>query len=137
APDLREQDFGEWDGQSWAALAGADQAEDAALKAFWRAPGRTRPPGGESFAAMIDRVGESLRALSFRLDGQTEHDDVLAVVHAGTVRAALAVALALDPDAALRVMVAPLSLTRIDWLGPADTGGDPAWRVVGVNRVPP
>jgi alpha-ribazole phosphatase len=49
------------------------------------------------------------------------------VVHSGTVRAALAIALDLPPVAALRFAIDPLSLTRIDRLA----GG---WRVIGVNR---
>jgi alpha-ribazole phosphatase len=53
--------------------------------------------------------------------------DVVLVVHAGTVRAALAIALDLAPEPALRFVIDPLSLTRIDRI--ADS-----WRVVGVNR---
>ena len=49
------------------------------------------------------------------------------VVHSGTVRAALAIALDLAPEPALRFVIDPLSLTRIDRV--ADS-----WRVVGVNR---
>jgi len=49
------------------------------------------------------------------------------VVHSGTVRAALAIALDLSAEAALRFAIDPLSLTRIDKVA----GG---WRVVGVNR---
>ncbi|HEY0911232.1 MAG TPA: histidine phosphatase family protein, partial [Bradyrhizobium sp.] len=52
---------------------------------------------------------------------------VLLVVHSGTVRAALAIALDLSPETALRFALDPLSLTRIDKVA----GG---WRVVGVNR---
>ncbi len=49
------------------------------------------------------------------------------VVHSGTIRAALCVALDLTPQAALRFVIDPLSLTRIDRLA---TG----WRVVSVNQ---
>jgi alpha-ribazole phosphatase len=48
------------------------------------------------------------------------------VVHSGTVRAALALALEMAPEPALRFAIDPLSLTRIDRL----TNG---WRVVCVN----
>jgi alpha-ribazole phosphatase len=54
--------------------------------------------------------------------------DVVLVVHSGTIRAALAIALDLAPDAALRFVIDPLSLTRIDRL----TNG---WRVVAVNKL--
>ena len=52
--------------------------------------------------------------------------DVVLVAHSGTVRAALAIALELEPDAALRFVIDPLSLTRIDRL-------ERGWRVVAVN----
>ena len=48
------------------------------------------------------------------------------VVHSGTIRAVLAIALELSPDSALRFAIDPLSLTRIDRL-------KDGWRVVGVN----
>jgi broad specificity phosphatase PhoE len=53
--------------------------------------------------------------------------DVIIVAHAGTIRAALALALELPPERALRFVIDPRSLTRLDRL-------DNAWRVVAVNR---
>ena len=53
--------------------------------------------------------------------------DAVLVVHSGTIRAVLAIALDLAPDSALRFVIDPLSLTRIDRL--AD-----GWRVVAVNQ---
>jgi alpha-ribazole phosphatase len=53
--------------------------------------------------------------------------DVLIVAHAGTIRAALALALGIEPDHALRFVIDPLSLTRLDRL-------ENSWRVVAVNR---
>jgi alpha-ribazole phosphatase len=47
-------------------------------------------------------------------------------VHSGTIRAALAIALDLAPEGALRFVIDPLSLTRIDRL-------DNGWRVGVVN----
>src|SRR6185437_4237981 len=114
-PDFSEQDFGGWTGRCHDDLAreGGD-----AYHEFWRAPGASRPPGGESFVEQIARVREGLTKLPA--------GDVILVVHSGTIRAALAIALALEPEQALRFTVEPLSLTRIDRVA----GG---WRVVGVN----
>jgi alpha-ribazole phosphatase len=53
--------------------------------------------------------------------------NVVLVVHSGTIRAVLALALDLEPDAALRFVIDPLSLTRIDRL-------ESGWRIVAVNR---
>jgi alpha-ribazole phosphatase len=49
------------------------------------------------------------------------------VVHSGTIRAALCIALDIDPEAALRFVIQPLSITRIDHLRNG-------WRVVSVNQ---
>lgn len=121
-PDLVEQDFGHWQGLTWDELS---DAKDPDLAAFWQAPATTAPPGGESFAQMIERVKQAVARLGAQHGGR----DIIAVTHAGTIRAALAMALDLSPDAALRFAVAPLSLTRLD-----DLGG--AWRVESVNCLP-
>lgn len=115
APDFSEQDFGDWTGRRHDDLA---REPGEAYREFWRAPGNNRPPGGESFAEQIARVRDGLAKLTA--------GDVVLVVHSGTIRAALAVALELTPEQALRFAVEPLSLTRIDRVA----GG---WRVVGVN----
>ncbi|MDA8231961.1 MAG: histidine phosphatase family protein [Magnetospirillum sp.] len=118
-PDLAEQDFGSWQGRSWVEL---EAAKDSFLADFWRDPAGTAPPGGESFAAMVERVGEAVARLSREHAGR----DIVAIAHAGTVRAALAAALDLPAAQALRFSVLPLSLTRID----ATHDG---WRVDRVN----
>lgn len=114
---LREQHFGDWEGRPFDSLS-HDEAT-----AFWSEPAHARPPGGESFADLCDRVSQTVVS---NLTG--EHSDIVAVAHAGTVRAALALALGLEPSQALVFEIAPLSLTRIDWLM---THG--AWRVGCVN----
>jgi alpha-ribazole phosphatase len=114
-PGFSEQDFGDWTGRRHDDLA---RELGDAYHAFWRAPADSRPPGGESFADQVARVRGGLARLT---DG-----DAILVVHSGTIRAALAVALDLAPEQALRFAIEPLSLTRIDRVA----GG---WRVVGVN----
>ncbi|MGF6430076.1 MULTISPECIES: histidine phosphatase family protein [Bradyrhizobium] len=112
---FREQDFGDWTGRRHSEI----EAElGAAYRAFWLSPGSNRPPGGESFADQIVRARAGLARLPA--------GDVVLVVHSGTIRAILAIALELAPELALRFVIDPLSLTRIDRL--AD-----AWRVVAVN----
>ena len=111
-----EQDFGDWTGRRQDEL----EAElGAAYHNFWRSPARNRPPGGESFADQIARTRAGLARLPA--------GDVVLVVHSGTIRAMLAIALGLEPEAALRFVIDPLSLTRIDRL-------DGGWRVIGVNQ---
>ena len=114
-PAFREQDFGAWTGRRHGEL---EHELGAAYREFWKSPASNRPPGGESFVDQIDRARAGLAVLPA--------GDAVLVVHSGTIRAMLAIALDLAPDSALRFVIDPLSLTRIDRLA----GG---WRVVAVN----
>ncbi len=114
--NFREQDFGAWTGRRHDDLtAGPGDA----YRDFWKSPAGNRPPGGESFVDQILRARSGLALLPA--------GDVVLVAHSGTIRAMLAIALDLAPDSALRFVIDPLSLTRIDRLA----GG---WRVVAVNQ---
>ena len=113
---LLECDFGAWTGRRHNELI---TELGAAYHEFWKSPARNRPPGGESFVDQIDRARAGLALLPA--------GDAVLVVHSGTIRAVLAIALDLAPDSALRFVIDPLSLTRIDRL--AD-----GWRVVAVNQ---
>ena len=66
--------------------------------------------------------------------------DIVAVTHGGTIRAALAIALGLDPEQALAFTVDNCSLTRLDHiagpLGSHAPESESAWRVVFVNARP-
>ncbi len=115
-PAFREQDFGAWTGRRHRDL---ELESGESYRAFWNAAASNAPPGGESFTDQIARVAAALQKLPA--------GDVILVVHSGTVRAVLAVALDLVPENALRFVIDPLSITRIDRLA---TG----WRVVAVNQ---
>lgn len=106
-PDLMEQHFGAWQGKSWIEI---EAEKDPALERFWADPAGTAPPGGESFADLCARVGAALDRLADHYPGR----DVVMVVHAGSIRAAVAHALALAPSQALQLAIRPLSLTRLD-----------------------
>jgi alpha-ribazole phosphatase len=113
---FREQDFGAWTGRRHNEL---ERELGPAYREFWKSPASNRPPGGESFVDQIARADAGLAPLPA--------GDVVLVVHSGTIRAALAIALDLDPDGALRFVIDPLSVTRIDRL-------ESGWRVVAVNQ---
>jgi alpha-ribazole phosphatase len=114
--EFGEQEFGDWTGHKHDELATSD---DEAYARFWSDPARGRPPGGESFEDQVARVRQGLARIGA--------GPAALVVHSGTIRAALCIALDLTPQAALRFVIDPLSLTRIDRL---TTG----WRVVSVNQ---
>lgn len=114
--EFAEQDFGEWTGQRHDDLAAAGGEQYAR---FWSDPASSAPPGGESFEDQIARVRQGLD----RIDA----GKAILVVHSGTIRAALCIALGIAPQAGLRFVIDPLSLTRIDRL-------HDSFRVVAVNQ---
>jgi alpha-ribazole phosphatase len=114
-----EQSFGSWTGSTHQFLW---DSGDPIYRAFWADPAGTPPPEGESFAAQCARVGRAIEELGAMHQGM----DLVVMAHAGTVRAALALALGLPPAQVLRFVIDHLSLTRIVRL-------DGAWRVDQVN----
>ena len=94
-----EQDFGAWEGLAYADMPDLGVLDRAQLAAH-------QPPEGESFAMLCARVAAGLAPLT---------GPVTLVAHAGTVRAALALALGSVP-AGLAFEVVPLSVTRISFL---------------------
>jgi alpha-ribazole phosphatase len=121
-PDLREQDFGDWDGRAY------DEPEIRNAEAFWQDPGHTVPPHGESFFDMMQRVQAAIQQ-------NLVEGNFVVVAHAGVIRAAVALALNLTPDQALRLQIDPLSLTRTSWTNlPVDRGG--SWLLQSLNEAP-
>ncbi|MEM6972383.1 MAG: histidine phosphatase family protein [Pseudomonadota bacterium] len=114
---LRELDFGDWEGRRW---DGIDRAESDP----WAAdPLAVAPPGGEPFAAMLQRVGALLEDPSLP-------DDAALVTHAGVIRAArmLLEGVAFDEAFATPVpYAAPLTIAngraRADGSGEDHRGG--------------
>ena len=121
-PGLIELSFGRWQG-----LAHHLLPAELTLPphGFWPIAGDERPPGGESMADGIERVGPLMERLAQDFAGH----DVVAVCHGGVIRAAVAHAVGIGADHALHFSVENLSLTRLDRV----TQG---WRVVCVNELP-
>jgi broad specificity phosphatase PhoE len=125
-PDLIEQHFGEWQGVTYAELA---ERNGNLWPRFWLAPAHHAPPGGESFIELLARAHPAILRLSNEHAGR----DIIAVTHGGTIRAALALALDLAPEATLAVSIDNLSLTRIEHF-PGANAAHP-WRVATVNQT--
>jgi broad specificity phosphatase PhoE len=121
-----EQHLGAWQGMNRAEfLAGrADQRHP-----FCFGLASERPPGGETFAELADRVAGAITQLTETHRGR----DIVAVTHGGTIRAALAMALGIAPEAALAFVIENCSITRLDQL---DVDGRSYWRVTAVNHRP-
>ncbi len=128
-PDLAEQSFGEWQGQTYASLA-EQRAEE--YHRFWFAPARERAPGGESFTDLTERVHGTIDRLNREFAGKT----IIAVTHGGTIRAAVSRALDLSPETALAFTVDNISVTQLDYFEDPTARHGHAWRVGGVNIRP-
>lgn len=121
-PELIEQSLGEWQGLPHAELP---PRLTMPKHAFWPLSGHEKPPGGETLADVIARVGATLERLAAECRGQ----DVVIVSHGGAIRAAVAHCLRIGPDNALHLSIQNLSLTRLEH----ETDG---WRVTCVNELP-
>jgi len=126
AEALAEQHLGDWQGMDRAAFF-ADRRP--APGSYWFARADEKAPGGESFAEVVLRVREAVAAITAECAGR----DIVAVAHGGSIRAALAVALGIEPQGALGIAIENCSLTRLDhYQGKGESG----WRVAMVNHQP-
>ena len=120
--ELMEQNFGLWQSKTWDELD-----EDPDANAFWQDPAGMCPPDGESFEQVCRRVQKCIIHLQKKYSGR----DIVCVTHAGTIRAALAMALDITPTAALRLKIDTLSLSHIDHIG--DDMHNDTWQIHNVN----
>jgi broad specificity phosphatase PhoE len=114
-----EQDFGDYQGMP---IAGFDARGSDTRHPFWPIHAAETPPGGESFDAMIARVGGGLDRLLGRGDANT-----IIISHGGAIRAAIAHALELNAHQALCLAIDNISLTRLEHNGRT-------WRVLSINE---
>lgn len=104
---LREVDLGQWDGKRWEEVMRSDAARYEHWANNWVIQ---EAPGGESFADVIRRTGAWLSSLL----GSTGDDDlVLAVAHAGSIRALLCHALGLPPARAFALTIDHAHTARV------------------------
>ncbi|SFS64271.1 histidine phosphatase family protein [Marininema halotolerans] len=90
-PDLRELSFGEWEGLTYNEI---HQKSPAPLQLWLDNPVTVSPPGGETLAALDQRLTVWLTSLVANHTGQT----VAVVSHGGPIRWFLSYCLAKNPD---------------------------------------
>jgi broad specificity phosphatase PhoE len=122
-PAFVEQDFGALQGQPMASFETRTETE---RHPFWPIHAAETPPGGESFAHLITRVGAGLEALRA---SATPGGHTIIVSHGGAIRAACAHALGLTPHQALCLQIDNISLTQLEH-------NARGWRVLSVNEHP-
>lgn len=124
-PELAEQHLGDWQGLDRATFFGGRTPRP---DSYWFGPAHERPPGGESFEDLVERVGPAVIRINHMHAGR----DIVAVAHGGTIRAALTLALGTPAQTSLAFAVANCSVTRIDHVR---VGSNEGWRVAVVNSL--
>ncbi|GAB2893186.1 hypothetical protein GCM10027093_30750 [Paraburkholderia jirisanensis] len=114
---LAETDYGAWRGRRLAELAAeASQAPHAChvLEAWLRDPAAA-PPGGESFDAVLARVGAWLDGFAAPDEAQGRASDrtVIAITHAAVMRAAIVHTLHATSAAFAHIEIAPLTVVEL------------------------
>jgi broad specificity phosphatase PhoE len=122
---LAEQHLGEWQGLNRADFMAS---RPIAVGSYWFAPIDDPAPGGESFMDLYNRV----RATIDRINQTHAGQDVIAVAHGGTIKAAIGLALD-NPERGLAFTIDNCSITRLDHLVSAGHSG---WRIPMVNQQP-
>lgn len=108
AEELAELDFGELEGLTYDEVA----ATWPELYAAWmNEPATVAFPRGESLADLKRRAAAAVSWLRAAHDGSV----VVAVTHAGVVRAVVAGVLGIPDDRIFRLDVEPASITRVEW----------------------
>jgi broad specificity phosphatase PhoE len=106
-PDVRECDFGEWEGYTFAEVKERWPDELAA----WLHSTSVAPPGGESFDAVLARVDDGLARLRRDYAGQT----ALVVSHVTPIKALVRAALGVDASVLFRMELLPASISTVRW----------------------
>jgi ribonuclease H / adenosylcobalamin/alpha-ribazole phosphatase len=107
--DLRETDFGEWEGFTLAEIQGRWPAAVAA----WRHNPQQAPPGGESFADTARRVHRACDRLLRDHGGQT----ILVVSHITPIKILLCRALSVPLSTLYRLYLGSACINEIQWHG--------------------
>ncbi|MGH2510412.1 MAG: histidine phosphatase family protein [Ktedonobacteraceae bacterium] len=106
-PELRECNFGAWEGLSRAEVV----AQDATRLHTWEQDATMAPPDGESFAAMQQRVCTYIEQLA-----EKHAEQALALVsHVGPIKVLLAAAIEAPLSASFRIFLDPATISVIDW----------------------
>lgn len=108
--ELREMDFGQWEGMTYAEVQ--DRYPDD-LRDWKRSPSAAPTGSAETFAAVFDRMGTVARALAARYAGGS----VIAVTHVTPVKALVAHALGAPPAALFRMELSAAGFSRIAYTG--------------------
>lgn len=112
-PELREINFGDWEGFTAAEIR---ERTPGVLEAFWSNPVGQPPPGGEPLPDFYQRVTGAFHQWRETLEGQR----VLVVCHGGVIRMAMADVMGTPLEKAMGALMVPYacrSRVRMDRAG--------------------
>ena len=108
--DLRECDFGTWEGLSRAEVL-ERSSEDIQRLREWEKNTTIAPPGGESFEELQQRVVAAIERLA-----QAHPDQAIVLVsHVGPIKVLLSAALGAPLSSAFRIFLDPATISVVDW----------------------
>lgn len=110
AAELREFNFGLWDGMHFSAVA---ERDPALSRAYWETPGDIAPPNGESWNAAAKRVNEFVD----RVNRDHPASTIIAVAHIGVILTQVQRGLGVSAYEALSHTIDNLSSTSITLTG--------------------
>jgi alpha-ribazole phosphatase len=119
-----EQHLGQWQGMNRAAFVASRPAGS-----HWFADINEPAPGGESFMDLYNRTTSAIE----RINGEHAGQDIIAVGHGGTIKAAVGLALGGQAEAGLAFDIDNVSVTRLDHFA---SPGRSVWRLPFVNQQP-
>jgi alpha-ribazole phosphatase len=119
-----EQHLGQWQGMNRAAFLASRP-----VGSLWFADIDEPAPGGESFLDLYNRVRGAIE----RINAEQAGNDVIAVAHGGTIKAAIGLALGGQPEKGLAFDIDNCSVTRLDHFASI---GLSTWRLPMVNQQP-
>ncbi|TLP59346.1 histidine phosphatase family protein [Parasedimentitalea maritima] len=121
-PDLREFNFGDWDGKHFSDVA---KTHPELSRAYWETPGDIAPPNGESWNAAALRVSRVVDTITAAHPGR----HVIAVAHIGVILTQVQRGLSSTPEQALGHKIDNLSVSEI-------VHGPTGWKIRQVNQIP-
>ena len=108
--DLRECNFGQWEGMSRTEVM-ERSPEDRQRYHEWEHNTSIAPPGGESFEVLQKRVVTVVERLA-----QAHPDQAIALVsHVGPIKVLLGAALGASLASAFRIFLDPATISVVDW----------------------
>ncbi len=121
-PALREMHFGAWEMRGFAEIE-AETPDH--IRAFWEQPGNVRPPQGESWNDLSNRVDAAVDRMLMSHQGR----DIIVTAHFGPILAALQRATGLSPEAVFSHRIDNLSVTCLSHDGSG-------WQSHAINHKP-